>query len=63
MSVIVTTKHMRQAGYCVNGSRVFFERYGLDWRRFIKHGLPAEQFEQTGDAMARRVAEIARGRQ
>lgn len=59
---IVTTKDMRKAGYCVNGSKVFFDRYGLNWRKFIKEGLPAEQFENTKDAMALKVVEIARGR-
>jgi hypothetical protein len=40
--------------------RAFFARHGLDWPRFRAEGLPAEQIEATGDAMAARAAELAR---
>ena len=48
--------------YCNPGTRLFFDRYGLDWRRFVLEGLPAADFEATGDAMAIALAEVARAR-
>lgn len=48
--------------YCNPTSRVFFARHGLDWRRFVLEGLPAEDIEATGDAMAIALAAVARAR-
>jgi hypothetical protein len=53
-------RHMRQAGYCSRGVRAFFERHALDWSAFLKGGIPAAALEATGDAMAARVAKLAR---
>ena len=61
-TVIVTMRHIRQARMCSRGTRAFFARHGLDWSQFLSEGLPAEKFEATGDAMALRVVEVARGR-
>jgi hypothetical protein len=60
--VTVTMEHVRAARMCSRGARVFFERHGLDWQRFLAEGLPAKQIEATGDAMALKVVEVARGR-
>jgi hypothetical protein len=48
--------------YCAPGLRAFFSRHGLDLRTFAREGLPASVIEATGDAMAQRAADIARGR-
>lgn len=63
MTILVTMKHVRAAKMCSRGTRDFFKRHNLDWDTFIKSGIPAEDLEATKDAMATRVAEIARGRQ
>ncbi|MCP3868316.1 MAG: hypothetical protein GY703_09530 [Gammaproteobacteria bacterium] len=60
---IVTMRDARSLRYCASGTLRFLKRYNLDYRRFFKHGLPAYQLESTGDAMALRVVEVARGRQ
>lgn len=60
--VLVKMEHIREARMCSRGARTFFERHGLDWRKFLKDGLPAETLEATGDAMALQVVEVARGR-
>lgn len=57
---LVTMTHVRQLHYCASGARTFCERYGLDWREFVRHGLPASQFEQTGDALGAKIALAAR---
>lgn len=60
--ILVSMKHVRQTHMCSHGARAFFKRHGLDWNTFLKHGLPVELIEATGDAMALKVAECARGR-
>lgn len=62
-AVIVTMRDIRAARMCSSGTRAFFKRHGLDWWKFLRDGLPADQLEATGDAMALKVVEIARGRQ
>ena len=62
-SVIVTIDDVRAVGLCVNGSRAWFERHGLDFRTFLRDGLDAETLLATNDAMALRVVEHARTRQ
>ncbi|HRP76270.1 MAG TPA: hypothetical protein PLN31_19490 [Azoarcus taiwanensis] len=61
--VVVKMTHVRNARMCSRGARAFFLRHGLDWDRFLREGLPAEQIEATRDAMALKVVEVARGRQ
>ena len=63
MSVIVTMKDIRACRMCSGGTREFFKRHGMDWNKFIKDGLPEEEFIATGDSMAMQVVEAARGRQ
>lgn len=57
---LVTTKHMRAAGICVRGAREYFAQEGLDWRTFVREGLPASVFEATQSAVAMRAVAIAR---
>ena len=59
----VTMQHVRKARMCSRGARAFFTRHGLDWAEFLRAGLPIEQIEATGDAMALKVCEVARGQQ
>lgn len=61
MTVIVKLEHMRELGYCSRGARYFFQLHNLDWSKFIKEGLPAEDIEATGDVLALKVVEVARG--
>lgn len=57
----VTMQDIRSARMCSSGAREFFKKHNLDWLTFLKEGLPVEQIEATGDAMALEVAEVARG--
>lgn len=58
--LLVTMLHVRQAKMCSRGARAFFERHNLDWQKFLEEGLPVEQIEATGDAMALEVAKVAK---
>lgn len=61
--VTVTIDDVRAVGLCVNGTRVWFARHGLDFRSFLREGLTAEALLATGDAMALRVVQYARAQQ
>jgi len=56
----VTMRHIRQAKLCASGARAFFARYGLDWSRFLREGIPASELEATGDALTARTVALAR---
>ena len=58
--LIITIAHVRAAGLCVNGSRAWFVRHGLDFRAFLREGVAADTLLATGDAMAQRVVDCAR---
>ncbi len=60
--IVVTLKDARELGYCSRGMRDWFQRHGLDWSRFIREGLPADDLLATGDAMAGALVEHVRGR-
>lgn len=56
----ITMKHIRRAGMCSSGARVFFIQNRLDWSDFLINGVSIEVIEATGDAMALQVAKVAR---
>nr|WP_207185993.1 hypothetical protein [Rubrivivax gelatinosus] len=59
--MVVHFRHAKSAGleYCSRGMRLFFARHGLSYGAFLREGIPAEQLLATGDAMARRVVDVA----
>lgn len=58
--IMVKIQHLRAADFCRRGARAWFQHYDLPWGEFLENGLPVEQIEATGDALALRVAQIAR---
>ena len=58
-SVMVRPKHVRAAGLCMKGAKPWIERHGMDWRTFVRVGIPADQALATGDAFARRSVDEA----
>ena len=60
--MIVKIEHAHAAGYCSKGMRLFAKRHGLDWPKFVREGIPAEELEATGDAMATKIVRLACGR-
>lgn len=47
--MVLTLQDARNAGYCVSGIRARFAEHGLDFRTFVKHGLPEDVLRATGD--------------
>lgn len=62
-ATVVTMRDVRAAHFCSSGARAFCARHGLDWATFRKEGLPADVVLATGDALALKVVEVARGQQ
>lgn len=65
--LIITKAHLRSVpglrdrrGYCLRLTRVWFDRHGLDFRAFLREGIPALILEETGDAFALRLVRHAR---
>lgn len=58
---IVTVDHLRECGYCANGTRDFFERHGLDFKDFVKNGIDAQKLLDTQDILAIKLVEVANG--
>jgi hypothetical protein len=51
------------AQLCSSGARVWLKAQGFDVLEFIRDGVPVEEFEKSGDALALKVGAIARERQ
>lgn len=49
----------KKCGHCVDGTKRFFDRHGLDWKDFIKNGIEEELLIATDDARAIAVVEFA----
>lgn len=49
---IVTMQHLRKLKYCSRGVRAFFEKYNLDYQKFLKEGVSEEDLKKTNNAMA-----------
>lgn len=59
--MIITMRDVRAAKMCSRGARAWFVRHGLDWAAFLREGIQDDVLLATGDAMAIRVVEVARG--
>lgn len=57
---MITMRDLRAVKMCSRGARAFCERHDLSFTDFLQGGLPAEDLEATGDAMAIHVCEVAR---
>lgn len=60
--VLLCDMKVAQLKYCNKGARMFCARHNLDFQQFRHHGLPEEDLLATGDAMAKKVVEVARNR-
>lgn len=60
---IVTITDIRKAGHCPAGARAWFGAHDLDFRAFLKDGLPASTLLATGDAYAEQVVSRKRERE
>lgn len=61
--LVITITDVRRAGYCARGTKPWFQTHGLDFRAFLKDGLPAADLLATGCGLVERVIalKLARG--
>lgn len=45
---IITIRDFRTCGVCKEAKQNFFERYGLDWRGFVKNGIHVDELRKPG---------------
>ena len=60
---LITMDDARQCGYCVKGIRHWGRLHGLDFKAFVREGIPASVVLATGDALGLAIVEQARERQ
>ncbi len=58
----ITATDGRSLGFCVSGMRDFAKLHNLDWKRFIKEGLDANEFPEN-DAFVRKIKLAAQKRE
>jgi hypothetical protein len=46
--------------YCARGAKAWAEGQGIDFKRFLREGIAADDLVATGDAMALRIVELKR---
>jgi hypothetical protein len=44
----------------MKGAKPWIEHHGMDWKQFVRVGIPVEEAEATGDSFALRAAAYAR---
>ncbi len=62
----ITLQHIRtvpsfnnKQGFCADKTKLFFKHHHLNFRDFVRHGIPEEELLATGDALAIKVVEWA----
>jgi hypothetical protein len=53
----ITMDDCVKAGHCPSGVRKWFHQQGLDFRAFMRAGIPASDMLATGDAQGQQVVE------
>jgi len=48
----ITITDCRRAGHCSRGIKNWFEDRGLDFKAFLRNGIPVEEFLATNDGYA-----------
>ncbi len=56
----VKLQHVRSLGYCLKGIKKFLIKHNLDWKTFLKEGLPEEIITNINDEMAAKAIEQMR---
>lgn len=62
MSDRLTVNDARRAGFCVSGIKRKCEALGVNFRAFVRNGLPVEEAEKFNDGSIQKAIEIAKAR-
>lgn len=63
MSGRLTVADVRAAGFCLSGVRRQCAVLGVDFRQFVREGVPLEVAAAVDDALVQKAVEIARKRE
>ncbi len=64
--LIITVEDLRRLrnakgdAFCIPGIRKWTEAHGVDFAKFIREGIPAEELIATGDQLAMDIVELAK---
>ena len=59
----VTARDCTRAGFCVSGMKEWMAERGIEYRAFVRDGLPGAEVEAFGDAMSDLALAQARRRE
>ncbi|MBK3745241.1 hypothetical protein G3A39_39340 [Paraburkholderia aspalathi] len=59
---IMTMEDVRKSRICAHGAYKWFKSHNLDFKDFLKNGIPASKLIATGDAFAIGAVEATRER-
>lgn len=59
----VSVRDLRKCNYCIKGAKVFFMKHNLDWEKFKRGGIEANELEATKDGMALKLVEAVKNGQ
>jgi hypothetical protein len=61
VNVTIQDAHVIQ-GYCFSGLRRVCSRYGIDYDRLVREGIPSEEIEHIDNVLVRAVIKSATAR-
>lgn len=61
--MILTVEDCIRAGFCVKGQVRFCQAHGIDYRTFVREGLPFDRLSHIEDANLKRAMVQAESRQ
>lgn len=54
----ITIDDIRKAGHCVRGIKEVCEAHGVDFKDFVRNGMPIDRARRIDNAFLRRVISI-----
>lgn len=55
--MLITIKHARECGYCIDGIKDYCKANGIDFKTFIKYGIDSKAL--PCDIITQRLIEVA----
>ena len=58
----ITVQDAAHAGYCVKGQREFMKKNGIEWRDYVRNGLPVEVARELTPGQTAQILKVRRSR-
>lgn len=56
----ITMTDVRASGLCARGAKTWFQSHGLDFRKFLREGMPLDEVAKLDDGLSNRVVQYVR---